>query len=144
MISQKKLELAKSLYLSGFNNKQIAEKVAVNEKTIARWIKKHKWDIIKAANNSTKPDVIAGLYLNIAEIQECARNDNRPISNAESDQIIKISNAISKLEDKLSLQTYIEVFKEFNDFLSKNNSKLLKPNNIAQDEFIQKKVNEHK
>lgn len=136
--------VAKSLYLSGYTNKDISASVKATEKTIAAWAKKSKWDVIRAANQSTKPEVIANLYLNIAEIQEKAREEERPVSNAESDQIIKISNSIAKLENKTSLQTYIEVFKEFNLFISENNPKLLKPNNVSQREFIQKKVNEYR
>lgn len=143
MNKDQKQVVAKSLYLSGYTNKDIAKTVKVTEKTVAAWIKKAKWDVIKAANESTKPEVIANLYLNIAEIQEKARDEARPVSNAESDQIVKISNSISKLQNKTTLQTYIEVFKEYNRFLSENNPKLLKPNNVSQRDFIQLKVNEY-
>lgn len=140
---QRKLEVAQAMYLANHTNKQIAGDLNVTEKTVAAWIKKYKWEIIKAANDSIKPEIIANLYLNISEVQKVARDEERPLSSSEADQIVKLSNSISRLQGKLNLQTYIEVFKEYNAFLSNTAPKLLKPNNNSQREFIQSKLNEY-
>lgn len=140
---QRKLDVAQAMYLAGHTNKQISNDLIVTEKTVAAWIKKYKWEIIKAANDSIKPEIIANLYMNISEVQKVARDDERPLTASEADQIVKLSNSIARLQGKLNLQTYIEIFKEYNAFLSNTNPKLLKPNNNSQREFIQSKLNEY-
>ncbi len=142
MNNDQKKKVAKSLYLSGYTNKHISKTISVTEKTIGKWVKDNKWGVIKAANESIKPEVISNLYGNIADIQEAARDEKRSLTASESDTIIKITNSIAKLENKHTLQVYIEIFKEYNEFLGKHYPKLLKPNNLSQNDFIQFKANE--
>lgn len=56
-------DYAKSLFLAGGNTqKEIAERVGVTEKTLAKWIKDGKWETLKKSLLTTKQSQLSELY----------------------------------------------------------------------------------
>lgn len=131
---KQKKEKAQQLYTyTELTQKEIAEIVGVSEQTMCRWVKEG-WDELRAANKLTLQQVVKNLY---AKAMALAQD---PAANA--DQIAKISASIDRLtRDKTTLVHYIEVFKEFDNWLLMNGfAQEAKRFAALQREFINQKL----
>lgn len=132
--TQKKV-LAQDLYIkSDLTQIEIANLVGVTDKTIRNWATKGDWGVLKGANQSVAPTVIATIYKRIQEITE-----QDPTKYARA--IKQLVDAIEKLSKKPVLSHFIFCLKEFNQFLIKEGkteeAKIL---NKYQREFINDKA----
>jgi transposase-like protein len=121
---------------------EICKVVGVSPQQLGKWIKEGDWDLDKSANEVTVPKLIRDYYRNLALINKNAATDKRPLDSAETDQVIKITNAINALRKKYNLSNYHSILKEFAEWLMKANlehAKILAPDMF---EFLQEKQKE--
>lgn len=135
-----KREWAKLLYIrENLTQKEIAERVGVSEVTINKWIKKYKWDELKASITITKEEQLKNLYHQLAEINKAIANrkdGNRFASSSEADTITKLANAIQKMEGDIGVADIISVGERFINFLRKVDLEKAKETMFFYDSFI--------
>ncbi|GEP52370.1 hypothetical protein FNO01nite_30420 [Flavobacterium noncentrifugens] len=154
------MEFAKSLYLSGgITQKEIAERISVTEKTLTKWIKEGKWDTLKKSLLTTKQNQLTFLYdqleclnLTISQRPDPIKPDEKiePFdllvqrgkfaTSKEADVIIKLTNAIKKLETETSVGDTVEVARNFIEFVRPQNLELAKQITNLFDVFITAKM----
>lgn len=121
---------------------EICKVVSVSPQQLGKWIKENDWDLDKSANETSVPKLIREYYRNLALINKNAADEKRPLDSAETDQVIKITNAINSLRKKYNLSNYHSILKEFAEWLMKVNlehAKILAPDMF---EFLQEKAKE--
>lgn len=121
---------------------EIAKLVNVSAAQLGRWIAEKDWDLDKSAQETSVPKLIREYYANLALINKQAKDDKRPLDSSETDQIIKITNAINSLRKKYNLSNYHSILKEFAEWLMKTNhahAQILAPEMF---EFLQHKSQE--
>ncbi|MGN6604555.1 MAG: DUF1804 family protein [Ginsengibacter sp.] len=120
---------ARDLYVnSGLTLKEAAAIVKVAASHVGRWAKEDNWDVQRTAQQVTAEKIIAGWYSQLQKInEEVAKGETRITedgktevvrvpgipSNAQADQISKITDSIQKLSKKQNLSMYHAVLKEF-------------------------------
>ncbi len=141
MTREQKTEVARTLYLmTEKTQKEICEVVGWSEKTFTEQKQKAKWNELRDTKSLTKQQIISLLHTQTLKIVDAAKNDNRLLTAQEVDSIAKLAAAIDKLEKKATLETYIEVFEEYNKWLMTVNVDFAQRNNQHQDLFIQSKI----
>jgi len=127
------------MYLQGsYTIEQIARTTGVSTKTIGNWKEAGKWEELKASENSTQDMILNHINKGLLILME--ENEGRGIITniKEITRLVKIKETMS---NKLPLQHYMTVFREFNDFLkSEGELKLAKEINPLQTSFIQSKL----
>lgn len=105
---------ARDLFVnSGLSLKEAAAIVKVAPSHVGRWAKEDNWEVQKTAQQVTAEKIIAGWYGQLQKInEEIAKGDGIP-TNAQADQISKITDSIQKLSKKQNLSMYHTVLKEF-------------------------------
>lgn len=107
---QKRLD-AQDLYIfTHYSNDEIAKFCDVTVRTIQNWIKESNWSDLKAANNLTRPKIVANLYKKMLQLSE-----EDVIENAQ--KISMLATAIEKFDKRANASHYINVFVNFNRFL---------------------------
>lgn len=119
-IAQKK-EWAKELYTrQEHTQKEIAAKVGISENSITKWVKDGKWDTMRKTLLSTKQEQLTMLYDILDKLNKegkAALEDDDPNTNPNADAIIKITNAIKKLETQTGIGEMIETGTRFIKFV---------------------------
>ena len=134
--SKKDLErlksLARSLYLSGMEQTEIAEKTDVSRVTISRWCTAEGWKEARAAKNVTRPELVNKLLATIDTL----------IAGL-GDKLAKLSAVIEKLDKKANVVDVIEVFMAFSKWIEYRSTidpevtpELIKAINKYQDMYI--------
>ena len=118
---EKKKSLARSLFLSGMEQTEIAEKVDVSRVTISKWCTSEGWKEARAAKNVTRPELVNKLLLTIDTlITQVNSSDDPTLIAGLGDKLAKLSAVIEKLDKKANVVDAIEVFMAFSiwiDFL---------------------------
>ena len=141
MTNKQKAEVARTLYLmTEKTQKEICEVVWWTEKTFTEQKQKGKWNELRDTKSLTRQQIISMLHTQTLKLVEAAKDENRLLSAREVDSIAKLAASIDKLEKKATLETYIEVFEEYNKWLMSVNIDFAQRNNHHQDLFIQNKV----
>ena len=118
-----KKALAKELFIrTPLNQKEIADRVGVTEKTMSKWVNdpSENWEQLKVTVITTKESELRRLYLQLKEINDHIATreiGKRYPSSPEADVISKLSSAINKLEVETNAGQVIDVFMSFNDFI---------------------------
>jgi len=135
-------EYAKSLYIGGgLTQKEIAERVTVTEKTLAKWIKEGKWDSLKKSLLTTKQNQLAFLYDQLDFLNtDISKRDFKVAVGKEADTIIKITAAINRLETETSIGDTVEVARNFIEFVRPQSLELAKTITNFFDVFITAKM----
>lgn len=102
-------ELAFLLYMSGEQQKEIAARVKVSEKTVGDWIKKGGWKEKRAAKNISRSELINKTLETI--------NTKLEAGNVNADELIKLAKAIEMLDKKSSPVMVIDILIEFGKWL---------------------------
>lgn len=147
--NENKKSLARSLFMSGMNQAEIADKVGTTRATISRWAKEGGWNETRAAKNITRPELVNKLLKAIDRLIEQVNESEDPSLIAGlGDKLSKLSSVIEKLDKKTSIVDAIEVFIAFSkwlEFRSKTDSEitpeLLKIINKYQDLYIAEHFN---
>ena len=141
MTQKQKIDVARTLYLmTEKSQKEICEVVNWAEKTFTEQKQKGKWNELRDTKSLTKQQIVSMLHTQLLKISDVAKDENRLLSAREVDSIAKLASSIDKLEKKATIETYIEVFEEFNRWLMVVNVDFAQRNNHFQDLFIQSKI----
>ena len=115
---EKKKSLARTLYLSGMEQQEIAEKVDMSRVTISKWCSAEGWKEARAAKNITRPELVNKLLLTIDTLITQVNDSNDPALIAGlGDKLAKLSSVIEKLDKKANVVDAIEVFMAFSKWL---------------------------
>ena len=115
---EKKKSLARTLYLSGMEQQEIADKVEVSRVTISKWSTAEGWKEARAAKNITRPELVNKLLLTIDALITQVNSSNDPqLIAGLSDKLAKLSAVIEKLDKKANVVDAIEVFMAFSKWL---------------------------
>ena len=112
---EKKKSLARTLYLSGMEQQDIADKVDVSRVTISKWCTAEGWKEARAAKNITRPELVNKLLLTLIT-QVNSSHDPQLIAGL-GDKLAKLSAVIEKLDKKANVVDAIEVFMAFSKWL---------------------------
>ena len=116
--TEKKKSLARSLYLAGMEQNEIAEKVEVSRVTISKWCNADGWKEARAAKNVTRPELVNKLLLTIDKlITEVNESEDPSLLAGLGDKLAKWSSVIEKLDKKANVVDAIEVFMAFSKWL---------------------------
>lgn len=115
---EKKRSLARSLFISGMEMTEIADKVGVSRVTISKWCAADGWKEARAAKNISRPELVNKILLSIDMLIEQANATNDPAQMAGlADKLAKFSAVIEKLDKKANIIDAIDVFKAFSSWL---------------------------
>lgn len=143
MIENEKIEGAWILYKEGFSQKRIAKMIGVTEKTIVQWKKKGDWENKLAKHtqlyetNAEMVQELIGHQLRTlkALVNEWQENEEkRLIGKGETDSLSKLYSMIKRKD--IAWTNYIEVMKDFLEFLSSENLNLSKEITEYADAFL--------
>ena len=141
MTAKQKIEVARTLYLmTEKSQKEICEVVGWTEKTFTDQKNKREWNALKETKSLTKQQIISMLHTQTFKLIEGAKDENRLLSAREIDSVAKLTSSIDKLETKATIETFIEVFEDYNKYLISVNVDFAQRNNGYQDLFIQNKI----
>lgn len=146
--NEKKKNLARSLYMAGMEQNEIAEKVAVSRITISRWVAADGWKEARAAKNVTRPELVNKLLLAIDKlISQVNSSDDPELLAGLGDKLSKLSAVIEKLDKKASVVDNIDTFIDFSKWLqfrattdSDITPELMRKINKYQDLYLSEKM----
>ncbi|WP_028910006.1 terminase gpP N-terminus-related DNA-binding protein [Prevotella sp. AGR2160] len=142
--TEKKKSLARTLYLAGMEQGEIAEKVDVSRVTISKWCTAGGWKEARAAKNVTRPELVNKLLLTIDTLITQVNESGDPdLMAGLGDKLAKLSSVIEKLDKKANVVDTIEVFMAFSKWLEYRSQtdpdvtpELMKVFNKYQDMYI--------
>ena len=145
---ENKKQLGRSLYMSGMEQQEIAERLGVSRVTISNWCTKEGWKEARAAKNITRPELVNKLLLTIDQLIENVNKSNDPtLIGSLADKLSKLSAVVEKLDKKANVVDAIEVFMAFNKWLQYNaefdpeiTPELMKTINKYQNQFLMEKM----
>jgi len=145
---ENKKQLGRSLYMSGMEQQEIAERLGVSRVTISNWCTKEGWKEARAAKNITRPELVNKLLLTIDQLIENVYKSNDPtLIGSLADKLSKLSAVVEKLDKKANVVDAIEVFMAFNKWLQYNaefdpeiTPELIKAINKYQNQFLMEKM----
>lgn len=145
---EKKKSLARTLYMAGKDQAEIADQIDVSRQTISKWAQQEGWREQRAATAVTRPELVNKLLYSIDTLitEVNASGDVAQIAGL-GDKLAKMSAVIEKLDKKANVVDAIEVFMAFSKWMQyraqtdKNiTPELLKTFNYYQDLFISEKM----
>ena len=145
---ENKKSLARSLYMAGMEQQEIAEKVGVSRVTVSKWCTAEGWKEARAAKSISRPELVNKLLVAIDKLiaQVNASGDPEAIGTL-ADKLAKLSATIEKLDKKANVIDAIEVFMAFNRWIQDQASydpqitpELIKAINKYQNKFLMEKM----
>ncbi len=145
---ENKKSLARSLYMAGMEQQEIAEKVGVSRVTVSKWCTAEGWKEARAAKSISRPELVSKLLVAIDNLiaQVNASGDPEAIGTL-ADKLAKLSATIEKLDKKANVIDAIEVFMAFNRWIQDQASydpqitpELIKAINKYQNKFLMEKM----
>ena len=145
---ENKKSLARSLYMAGMEQQEIAEKVGVSRVTVSKWCTAEGWKEARAAKSISRPELVNKLLVAIDNLiaQVNASGDPEAIGTL-ADKLAKLSATIEKLDKKANVIDAIEVFMAFNRWIQDQASydpeitpELIKAINKYQNKFLMEKM----
>lgn len=145
---ERKKELGRALYLSGMEQREIAEKTGVSAVTVSKWCTSEGWKEARAARNITRPELVNKLLLTIDQlITSVNQSDDPTLIGSLADKLSKLSAVVEKLDKKANVVDAIEVFMAFNRWIQDKANydpeitpELIKAINKYQNEFLMEKM----
>ena len=142
--TEQRKSLARALSLSGMEQQEIAEKVAVSRVTISKWAQAGGWKEARAAKSITRPELVNKLLLTIDTlITQVNASDDPSLIAGLGDKLAKLSAVIEKLDRKANVVDAIEVFMAFSKWIEYRSSidpeltpELIRAINRYQDLYI--------
>ena len=117
--------LAKILFTrEKMEQKLIAKKVGVSEKTISKWVNEFNWKSLRNRLLIGKEEVLSNLYEQLSELNETIRDKvkgQRYSDTKQADILIKYTAAIRNLETELAIADLVESGIRFLKFLQQTN-----------------------
>ena len=109
---------ARTLFMRGESQKQIAYKLGVTEKTVSKWAQIGSWREVRAATHSGRSKISLAI---LEKIDEETQKDN-----CDADKVAKLSASLDKIGARPGLPLVMEVFMAFNDWLLDANPEFTK------------------
>ncbi len=142
--TEKKKSLARSLYMAGMEQREIADKVEVSRVTVSKWCAAEGWKEARAAKSVTRPELVNKLLITIDTLITQVNESNDPnLIAGLGDKLAKLSAVIEKLDKKANVVDAIEVFMAFSKWIEYRSSidpevtpELIKAINKYQDLYI--------
>lgn len=142
--TEKKKSLARTLYMAGLGQNEIADKVDVSRVTVSKWCNTEGWKEARAAKNVTRPELVNKLLLTIDTLITQVNDSKDPALVAGlGDKLAKLSAVIEKLDKKANVVDVIEVFMAFSKWIEFHSTvdpevtpELIKAINKYQDLYI--------
>ena len=139
--TEKKKSLARTLYMAGLGQNEIADKVDVSRVTVSKWCNTEGWKEARAAKNVTRPELVNKLLLTIDTLITQVNDSKDPALVAGlGDKLAKLSAVIEKLDKKANVVDVIEVFMAFSKWIEFRSTEvtpeLIKAINKYQDLYI--------
>lgn len=146
--TEQKKSLGRSLYLSGMEQTEIADKLGVSRVTISKWCTAEGWKEARAAKNISRPELVNKLLLTIdAMIENVNKSEDPTLIGSLADKLSKLSATIEKLDKKANVIDAIEVFMAFNRWIQDQASfdpeitpELIKAINKYQNKFLMERM----
>ena len=146
--TEQKKTIGRSLYLSGMEQTEIADKLGVSRVTISKWCTAEGWKEARAAKNISRPELVNKLLLTIdAMIENVNKSKDPTLIGALADKLSKLSATIEKLDKKANVIDAIEVFMAFNRWIQDQASfdpeitpELIKAINKYQNKFLMERM----
>jgi|SRR5690606_4341625 len=111
--NERKRAYAERLYIEdGWTAKSIATTVGVSENTVGAWIKKYKWKEKKEELNAAPHRVKKKILEEIQSVLDGGQ------SSFNADTLSKLTRAFERLNQQVSTQVVISVFKEYDNWLA--------------------------
>lgn len=142
---ENKKDLARTLYMSGMEQTQIADKVGVSRVTVSKWCNADGWKETRAAKNITRPELISKLLRTVNDLLDKVNaSGDVNLIDGLGDKLSKLTSAIDKLDkSSANVVNAIEVFMAFSKWLEYRaktdpdvTPELIKAINKYQDKFL--------
>ena len=130
---------ARDMYLNtNFTQKEIADKLGIDPKTIYLWIKKGKWDEMKAAARQAPGIIQQQLYNHITAINDSIATRDNCVPTFQEVEMLRKLIVSTKHMQQMSLGTYIQAFQELTAFIGPhtNDLEFTKRVAVVADEYI--------
>ncbi len=115
---ENKKALGRTLFLSGMELTEIAERISISRQTVSKWANGEGWKEARAAKNITRPELVNKLLLTIDKlITSVNESDDPTLIAGLGDRLAKLSSVIEKLDKKANVVDAIEVFMAFNRWI---------------------------
>lgn len=116
---EKKKDLARTLYMSGLEQTDIADKVGVSRVTISKWCNADGWKEARAARTISRPELIKKLLLvTNTLLDKVNASGDLGLIDSLGDKLSKLTAAIDKLDkSQANVVAAIEVFMAFSKWL---------------------------
>lgn len=145
---ENKKALGRTLFLSGMELTEIAERISVSRQTVSKWANTEGWKEARAAKSITRPELVNKLLLTIDKLITSVNESNDPSLIAGlGDRLAKLSSVIEKLDKKANVVDAIEVFMAFNRWIQDQacydpeiTPELIKAINKYQNQFLMEKM----
>lgn len=122
MTIEQKKEFAKLLYIKErLTQKEVAQRVAIGEHALGRWVKDGGWDKLRRSLLVTKQEQIAKLYAQLETLSDLIAKRAEKVANSkEADIYTKLTAAIRNLETEINIGDCVEIGMEFCDYVRNN------------------------
>jgi transposase len=140
-------EVALTLFLNGFNQKEIAKKLSVSEVSISRWANSDNWESLKKAILTSKIKRISELYAELAEFNAMIKNreeGSRFPNSKEADVRRKLIRDIVELETKYNIGQTTVIARDFILFVKDIDFAFSQKANEYLDAFINNLIEKQK
>ena len=141
--TEKKKSLARTLYMAGLGQNEIADKVDVSRVTVSKWCNTEGWKEARAAKNVTRPELVNKLLTIDPLITQVNDSKDPALVAGLGDKLAKLSAVIEKLDKKANVVDVIEVFMAFSKWIEFRSTvdpevthELIKAINKYQDLYI--------
>lgn len=116
---EKKKDLARTLYLSGKDQAEIAEMTGVSRVTISKWCAGGGWKEARAARTISRPELIRKLLLVTSTLLDKVNaSGDLGMIDSLGDKLSKLTAAIDKLDkSQANVVAAIEVFTAFSGYI---------------------------
>ena len=141
---ENKKSLARTLYISGVEQNDIADKVGVSKNTVSKWCVAECWKEQRAATHITRPELVNKVLATIDTLlTQIQRSNDAELIASAPDKLAKLAAVIQKLDKKANTVDAIEVFMAFSKWLEFRSAtdpevtpELIKAINMYQDKYI--------
>jgi len=141
---RQKKDWAKLLYLkTQMNQKEIAAKVQTTEKTLGKWVKTGKWDVLKSSFTITKEQELRRIYQQISSLNDAieGREEGKRFPDGkEADTLSKMASAARSLETDTSISQIIDTSMEIVRWIQETDFEKAKELSDYFDAFIKHKL----
>ena len=112
-------DVAQTLFMQGYSQKEIAKKLGKVEQTVSRWSKEGNWKTKKTNILMSKDSRLSELYEELKETNRMIKSKEgfKVATAAEADARRKLIRDISDLETKYNIGEAIQIAREFTTFV---------------------------